>query len=90
MELSDIIGVSPDASRYRTVIERWKGYLQSVRNQTLGRDRLVGFRILKPWERIDFGDRKIYNAAKRIRKAGSIVASTPTDELDEVQRKKQE
>jgi len=82
-ELTEIIGIEREEARHRTVIERWKKYLFKMKNVVLKREKMIGYSVATPDERLDIGVNHKRRASRQVRKATKIIGSTNVAEISE-------
>ena len=82
-EIEEVIKVDRNESRYRSVVSRWKRYLERSRNLLLKRDTMVGYSIANAEERFDISVDHRRRAYRQTRRATRILGSTNVADLPE-------
>lgn len=89
-EIADVIGEEADSSRWRGVVNAWRGRILRERGIMLAAVSGVGFRATLPDEQVRVGAGKIRCAARMVYRGAAIVERVPPNELGEEARRQRE
>ena len=80
-KISNIIGVDEDSSRFKTVVNAWRKYLEQTMNILLGTLRGRGFMVLSDSGKLDAASDKYKSATKLAARAVSISTTIEVKNL---------
>jgi len=84
-DVEEILKISKDSSRFKTVTVRWRKKVERDHNVIIGTERGIGFVAKDSASRIDIGSGKLKSGLKSIRRANKVVSSTDHTDLTDDQ-----
>jgi hypothetical protein len=81
-ELEAVIGFTRRSNRYITVVAAWKAALFADGNVLIASAPGIGYRRIDGTERVGYSGRKLKVGIRRIKHAGNVALSTPSEGLD--------
>ena len=85
-EISNVIGVEPVVSRYKSVVGRWYRHLMRTSNLLLVRITCVGYEIADADKRLDYAVDRDERANRQKKKALAVLGSTERTEVSPEKR----
>ena len=80
-KVSEVIGVSKDKSRFKSVTGAWRKHLYAEYNVFMKAIMNDGFMAMSPSERITFGSKGMKRKVKGMNKIIDILGATPKNDL---------
>lgn len=85
--IEEIIGVSKDTNRFKSVLEAWKNKIERETNEILITIRGEGVKLATPKERVTYCGKKINSGVKFVARGAKVAAFTDTRGLSDEDKK---